>query len=79
MALRARAGVAGRPEAVNTCAVNTCDEILVRLFDHTKTREARQLAAKLGSQDEANFAHVWCHGVGGYLWAVLKAMRSPRV
>ena len=70
MALRAWAGVTGQSNVRDLC-----DEVFMRLFEHTKTRDGRQLAGNFGAQDEANSAHVWCHGVGGYLWAVLQAER----
>jgi hypothetical protein len=52
-------------------------EAFLRLYDHGRTSDKRQLRYQLNSEAGAS-GGTWCHGSAGYLWAMLQAFGDDR-
>ena len=48
------------------------DEVLWRIYTHGQDPHGRQIVSNIEATEGNSPAHMWCHGVGGYLWCALQ-------
>jgi hypothetical protein len=61
----------------DSSTVALCDDIFFRIFKYARTSDNRQIESDESNLGNSYAAHIWCHGLGGYLWCILQGEQRP--